>query len=416
LSILQRLESSEIFGIKFGLENIRAILNELGNPQNSFQSVLIAGTNGKGSVAAMLAAAFIKHSSKTGLYTSPHLVSVRERLRVQDESIAESAFENVLQEVFAVSDRVLQHPATYFEVLTAAAMLHFKNEGVQHGVIEVGMGGRYDATNSLNQSLSIITSIDFDHQQYLGNTLAAIAGEKAAISKPGVPMITGLLPVEALDVVRNVCDSTHSDLETLEPTNIVEEKLVEGHGEFLYAPWNRIVRLNLMGRHQIQNAAIVLMAADALGLDQDETLAALREAKWPGRLEIVPDIAPPLLLDCAHNPMGAQSLVRFLEDINWPQVILLFTAMRDKNIPEMLRAFGAKANSIVLTQVEPIQRCASGSELLAAAQSSGIDSVFIPDFEEALRRATNLSQSMGLPVVVFGSIYLIGTYLSRKGA
>jgi len=415
MSILQRLEASETFGIKLGLDNIRAILRALGEPQNNFRSILIAGTNGKGSVAAMLATALMNHPFKTGLYTSPHLVDVRERIRVQNEVIQGKIFENILEEVFAAADFVLSNAPTYFEVLTAAALLHFSKEAVEYAVIEVGMGGRYDATNAVFQCLSIITSIGLDHEKYLGYTLIAIAGEKAAISKPRVPMITGVLPVEASSIVEEACRQTGSELQSVKLSNIVERRLVEGRGEFFYLPWGKQVRLNLRGKHQIDNAAIVLLAADSLGLEQDATLRALTNTKWPGRMEILADVIPPLLLDCAHNPMGARTLTEFWKDMGWGKVIVLFTAMQDKNIAEMFRIIEPGVESAFLTRVEPLQRCASTEELMQAAMSAGIPARFEQEPEVAFQKAKAESQKSGRPLVVFGSIYFIGRMYSALG-
>jgi len=411
-NICTRLESLETLGIKFGLDNIRAILKELGNPEESFLSVLIAGTNGKGSVAAMLEAILRKNSFRTGIYTSPHLLNVRERIRVQGDAVSEMDFERMLSRVFDAADATLPSPPTYFEVLTAAAMLHFKEMHIDYGVIEVGMGGRYDATNAISQKLSIITSIDYDHETYLGRTLEGIAAEKAAISKPKVPMITGILPAEAVDVVREACRQTESLYETATLSNILEPKLEQGHGVFVYRPWNMPVRVNLRGRHQIENAAVALLASEQLFLDRHLTLQALSEVHWPGRLDIVPGYTPPVVLDCAHNPMGARSLAEFIRDMKWDQAIILFAAMRDKNIGEMLRAISPRVDQAILTRVEPLCRCASREDLLAAASANGIDACFEPDVANALQQAFESSGKSNRPLVVFGSIYLIGKIFS----
>jgi dihydrofolate synthase/folylpolyglutamate synthase len=412
MSFLDRLESLEVLGIKFGLDNIRTLLGALGNPERDFSSILIAGTNGKGSVASMLEAILRKNSYRTGIYTSPHLVNIRERISVNGTPISEEEFESVLSRVLSAADAHLTSPPTYFETLTAAAMLHFKEASIDSGVIEVGMGGRYDATNAIHQELSIVTSIDFDHESYLGRTLESIAAEKAAISKPGIPMITGVLPPEADAVIQKVVQETGSALYRTNPSNVLEEKLDSGHPVFVYAPWNAVVRVNLRGRHQAGNAEIALLASDLLQLDRNLTLQALSEVEWPGRLQVAPGFDPPLLLDCAHNPMGARSLDQFLDDMDWKKVIVIFTSMRDKDFQKMVSVLAPKIEHAVLTQVKPLHRCATREQLLAMAESLKTPSDFKEDPLEALDLGLELSRKSDLPLVIFGSIYLIGKMYS----
>jgi dihydrofolate synthase / folylpolyglutamate synthase len=410
--ILARLNSLETLGIKFGLENIRRLLQELGNPQREYPSVLIAGTNGKGSVGAMLEAILFQNGFHTGYYLSPHLVDVRERIRFDRKKISERFFDASLAKVFGVVDRLSMSP-TYFETLTAAGLLYFAEEKVDWGVIEVGLGGRLDATNSVTQALSIITSIGLDHESFLGNDLASIAREKAMISKQGIPMIIGNLSEKAREVVERVCAATLSSVLPISSSHILEPRLENGFPLFHYEPWHREIRLNLRGMHQIQNASIALLAIDQLQrngcrIDRDLAVQALGDVRWPGRLEIVPGFTPPLLLDCAHNPMGTAALVEFMNDMQWFRSIVLFTAMKDKNYTEMLRLVAPHTERIFLCTVEPLHRCATMDELMTAASIAGIESTFDPDPSIALRDAISFSRSSGLPLVTFGSIYFIG--------
>ncbi|MCI0411486.1 hypothetical protein L0222_01660 [bacterium] len=417
--IYKRLESLETLGIKFGLENIRKLLEELGNPEKHFPSVLIAGTNGKGSVGAMLESICVKNNLRTGYYLSPHLIDVRERIRVNGRKISEEDFEKCMDKVFHAMDRISLSP-TYFEALTAAGLLHFFESKVDCAVVEVGLGGRHDATNAIAQELSIITTIGLDHENYLGKTLASIAVEKAMISKSSVPMVTGELPEEAQVVVEKLCKETGSPVHAVDASNIVEAGLENGFPVFLYTPWNKTIRVSLRGRHQIQNAAIALLSSDVLAergwkLNRDLVIKAFEEAKWPGRLELVAGQDPPVLLDCAHNPMGARALAQFLEDVEWSQCIFLFTAMKDKNISEMLKAVSRNAARIVLTRVKPLGRCAGTGELIRAASKAGIPHIAEEDTLSALRRAQAFSYESNLPLVAFGSIYLIGLLFSTFG-
>ena len=410
--IYERLGSLETLGIKFGLENIRRLLERLGNPERKYPSILIAGTNGKGSVGVMLEGMLHRNGFHTGYYLSPHLVDVRERIRLDCKTVSEIKFEASLSKVFDAMDQLSITP-TYFETLTAAGLLLFAEEKVDWAVVEVGLGGRLDATNAIPQALSIITSIGLDHETFLGKDLESIAIEKAMISKPQVPMITGILPVEAKKGVEQVCAMSSSPLLEVSPSNILDTSLVKGFPVFHYKPWERRIRVNLMGIHQMDNASIALLAADQLqekgySIDRDLAVQALDEIRWPGRLELVPGFTPPLLLDCAHNPMGVRVLVQFLDDMQWSKPIFVFTAMKDKNYEEMLHLIGPRAERLFLCTVEPLNRCATKEELTVAASKAGMEWTFEADPASALGRAISLSQSSGRPLVAFGSIYLIG--------
>jgi dihydrofolate synthase / folylpolyglutamate synthase len=419
MNVYERLQSLETLGIKFGLQNIGALLAALDNPQERFPSVLIAGTNGKGSVGAMLHSVFFNNGYRTGHYLSPHLVDVRERIQINQKKISSKDFEDLLHIVFKTTDKI-GLTTTYFETLTAAAMLHFTNTKVDLAIVEVGLGGRYDATNVIQQKLSIITSIGLDHESFLGNTLASIAAEKAAISKKGVPMITGPLPVEAEEVIRAACAETESPVFSFDSSNIVEEKLENGFPVFLYRPWDRNIRLNLRGKHQVWNAATSLWAIDVLrssgwSVDQEKTVDAFAKVKWPGRLQIVNGFDPPFLLDCAHNAMGVETILSFLVDAGWRKVIVLFTAMRDKNIPAMLRTISPRTDQFIFTRVEPFNRCATFEELHEGIEQTGIPFLYDDQPPVALRKAMETSRDSKLPLVAFGSIYLIGRILQLLG-
>lgn len=419
---LRRLESSEKFGIKLGLDQIRALLNELGNPQDSFSSILVAGTNGKGSVSAMLEAIFSAHEFRTGLYTSPHLIDVRERIRVSRQMISASEFEESLTAVFSAVDQLmessrLENLPTHFEILTAAAFYHFRKTEIRYAVVEVGMGGRFDATNVLNQILSIITTIDFDHEQYLGKSLAEIANEKSGIFKPAVPIVTGILPAEAESVVKSHAIEKGCLMLQTKSSNLRNLRLEDGFPVFEYEPWQEAILVHLRGRHQAANAAVALLASDVLSgcgvsLNREKIVRALASVEWPGRLQIL-SRDPIVMLDSAHNPMGVRTLVSFLEDMDWKRVIVLFTAMQDKNFPLMLRLISEKVESIFLTRVPPENRCATIEELVSAAKGAGIRAEAQEDPEVAFEQAKEASSRSKIPLVVFGSMYLVGRILQK---
>jgi dihydrofolate synthase / folylpolyglutamate synthase len=419
--VLSRLGSLEKIGIKLGLKNIQTLLQSLGNPQNAYSSILIAGTNGKGSVGAMLQTILSRHGFLTGHYSSPHLIDIRERIRVGGRDISEEDFLNELKNVFVRVDSLLesgmlQNVPTYFETLTAVAFHYFAKRGISFAVVEVGMGGRFDATNSVDPMISVITSIDYDHEAYLGRTLPEIAGEKAGIIKHHTPVITGLLSEEAMRPIAEKSEADASPLQSVAASDIAELTLEEGFPAFNYSPWKERVRINLRGKHQAGNAAIVMRSCDALKemevpLDHETIKEALNEVYWPGRLEIVSK-DPVTLLDCAHNVMGATSLATFLEDTKWQQAIGLFTAMQDKRIVPMLQAISPKISKMFLTRVEPRTRCASTEALVQAAVAGNLPHEVEEDPIAAFHKAQDVARAEGRPLVVFGSIYLIGQILA----
>ncbi|MGB8959203.1 MAG: Mur ligase family protein, partial [Candidatus Aminicenantales bacterium] len=288
------------FGIKLGLENIAILCLALGNPQTSFLSIHVAGTNGKGSVSAMLAEIMRRHGLKTGLYISPHLVRVEERIRVNGRCIGSGRFRERLSRLKAVIDglmaegRLIYHP-TYFEVLTAIAFLEFAERQVDVAILEVGMGGRFDATNVVRPLVSVITTIAMDHQQHLGSTLRQIAFEKAGIIKPGVPVVCGVGGGEALREIRRVARERNAPLtEAFRAGRKLETRKTRSGYRFVYqgrAGWYAFTP-GLAGRHQGANAAVAIAVTEVLStywrpFEKARVLQAIREARWEGRLETV---------------------------------------------------------------------------------------------------------------------------------
>ncbi len=406
------------FGIKLGLENIAALCAALGNPQNQFLSLHVAGTNGKGSVSAMLDAIMRRHGLKTGLYTSPHLVRVEERIRVDGRMIAPKGFRERLAGLKAVIDRLMAegklvyHP-TYFEVVTALAFLEFAERQVDVAVLEVGMGGRFDATNVVRPLVSVITTIAKDHQQHLGTTLRRIAFEKAGIIKPGVPIVSGVEGGEARREIRRVARERNAPLvEAFGPGRRLETRKTDGGYRFVYAgsAGRYTFTPGLAGRHQGANAAVAIAATEVLSrtwrpFDKAEVLAAIREARWEGRLETVRE-RPLVLLDGAHNVEGVTALARHLREAVGRRVVLVFGAMKDKDLQAMTRILFPAASAIVLTRV-PYKRSADPEDLLAAAPPLKVPVFLEPDTRKAAELALALSGGR-IPVVIAGSLFLIG--------
>jgi dihydrofolate synthase/folylpolyglutamate synthase len=408
------LASRTRLGVKFGLETPAALASALGHPERRYATLLVAGTNGKGSVVAYVDAALRGSSLRVGRYTSPHLVHVRERIVVGGRAIGPRAFEAAVATVHDAAERLLRagtlaaHP-TYFEVLTLAAFEHFRRAGVDVAVLEVGMGGRLDATNVSDPLVSAVVSVDRDHEAYLGTTLAQIAGEKAGVLRPGRPTVLGPLPAEARAAIEEAAVRLGARLVDASAGTTLRER--DGRLE-VSTPARRYRGLRpLEGAHQRENLVVALRLleeAHAAGIKVafDSLPAALNRTRWRGRLEWVPG-RPPLLLDGAHNPAGARALAAYLRRLG--PCVLLFGVMADKDVEEITRILFPLAQGIVLTR-PPVERAASSSEIRRRAGGLGTAALC----EDRPRKALALARRLAgpkRPVVVAGSLYLVGEVL-----
>ena len=406
------------FGIKLGLENIASLCAALGNPQNRFLSVHVAGTNGKGSVSAMLDAVMRAHGLRTGLYTSPHLARIEERIRVDGRRVSSKRFLELLARLKETIDglmagrRLVYHP-TYFEVVTALAFLEFAERKVDVAVLEVGLGGRFDATNVVRPLVSVITTIAKDHEKHLGSTLEKIAFEKAGIIKPGVPVVCGVRGGAALREIRRVARERDAPLiEAFGPGRPLEAAPVRNGFRFSYRGerGRYVFSPALAGRHQGANAAVAIAAAEVLSrtwkpFDKARIIRAVRETRWEGRLETVRR-RPLVILDGAHNVEGAESLAAHIRESVRRRVVLVFAAMQDKDLRSMARILFPVASTVVLTRV-PYKRSAAPEELLSAAPPFAGRVLLEPGTRKAVDLA--LKESRGrTPVVIAGSLFLIG--------
>ncbi|HEV2844457.1 MAG TPA: folylpolyglutamate synthase/dihydrofolate synthase family protein, partial [Thermoanaerobaculia bacterium] len=402
VSILARLES---LGIKLGLERARAILAALGEPQRRFPAVLVAGTNGKGSTSALLDSMARAAGYNVGLYTSPHLEEVEERLRIGGRMIEPGRFGGLLARIVEVAERETGVPPTYFEAVTLAAFQWFAEEEIDLAVVEVGLGGRLDATNLCDPVLPVITPIGFDHQEFLGDTLAAIAREKAGILRPGRPALAWIEEPEAAEAVRAAAGEIGADL-CFASEEVVIEKIEPlgwtGQRIRLTTPVRRYeLQLSLLGEHQAKNLGLAVRAAEILEIEADAIAEGAASCRWPGRLEAVelPD-GRRVLLDAAHNPAGAEVLAGFLRRLGQP-VNLLFGVLADKDYAEMLGLLTPHTRGIVLT-TPASPRAKDPAELVPLLR--GREAVVEPDPSQALDRALALD---GEVLVACGSIYLI---------
>ena len=443
---------------KFDLEHMRVLLQALGHPEKKFPSVLIAGTNGKGSTAATLASILRASGLKTGLYTSPHLIRINERIRISSEEIEDDDFARLHGEVDKLAESLVErselpwHPS-FFEMMTAIAFTHFARERVDVAVLEVGMGGRLDATNVVDPLVSVITDISLDHQKYLGNTVSEIAREKAGIIRHGGTVVTLPQQPAANDVIGNAIlelDATGiSAVAYVPPVSPASTQYVLPSGKtaevrscYPLEVMGRqiVVKTPLVGRHQLRNVALAIAAAEQIskkglpGITAESIERGIRETAWPGRFQVLEsgDQWPEIVLDVAHNPAGAWALRSALSQrYDDRPLIFVFAAMRDKAISEMAEILFPMAEQVIATRpANP--RAASPEEIMEAATRTGTPIELIPDVRAALERArvssahlataptaVQRSESSGASkdgvLVITGSIYLVGEAMHILG-
>ncbi|OFV92051.1 MAG: hypothetical protein A3H28_04910 [Acidobacteria bacterium RIFCSPLOWO2_02_FULL_61_28] len=414
-----------VHAAKLGLENITTLLEDLGRPQDSYPSVLIGGTNGKGSTAAMLEAVLRAAGLRTGLYTSPHLVEINERIQLRGQPISPADFAALFTSLRARIERLLAagrlrfHP-TYFECLTAMAMEYFRRHGCELAVFEVGMGGRLDATNTATPRVAVLTQIDFDHERFLGNTVGAIAAEKAGIVKPGGIVVSAASHHEAVAVIRAHAQERGARLiESWREYSAEEISNEDGQSSFqaCHPDGFRLpVELALCGRHQVENALAVVAAVRELvkmgfPIADEHIQNGLAAAEWPGRLELIQE-RPLVFLDGAHNPAGARALVRFWEDhFADRRIILVYGAMRDKAVPEIVEILFPKAEAVVLTRPEQF-RAAAPETIRDLSGHLNRYVVIEPAPEAALKTALAMAAPRDV-IFVTGSLFLVGDIKRR---
>jgi dihydrofolate synthase / folylpolyglutamate synthase len=391
----------------FGLTAITQLLSRLDRPQNAYSTVLIAGTNGKGSTAAMLASILQSAGLKVGLYTSPHLIDIRERIVINGQKISRKEMGMLIEEV---RDH-LRGPVTYFEFLTAIAFLYFARCKVDIAVLEAGLGGRLDATNVSRPLVSVITNIALEHTVYLGKTLTAIAGEKAGIIKKNGICVTAARQQKVIDVFNGVCKERHAELFLLGRNFKIKTRK---NGCLSYEGLNRNVSeltIPLLGRHQLSNTALALAAIEVLEkkgyrIDDQSIHQGLAKTHWEGRLEILQH-DPMFLLDGAHNPAGVRSLRHSLEkDFHRRRLILIFGALADKDYRKMLRQIAPLADRIILPQLKAT-RAASAADLAVFLKKMNCSAGTSDSVASAVMQALASARKDDL-ICACGSLYLAG--------
>lgn len=402
---LDNIYSLGRFGMKPGLERISPLLDRLGNPQKAFAAIHMVGTNGKGSTASLLASMLTAAGHRTGLFTSPHLISFTERMQIDQEEIPESAIPPLAERVLAAAPP----EATFFEIVTALAVLYFAEQGVRIAVFEAGMGGRLDATNALKGILSVITPISLDHSDYLGTTVTQIAAEKAGIAKPGAPIVAARQTPEVAGVIEEKARHLASPLlrEGDDFEAHWEGELLSYRGKEVFLPG---LVLGLPGRYQAGNAACALAAAELLDrngfpVSPEAMAAGAEKARWPGRMELFAG-TPPIMLDGAHNEAGARALADALSFVPRERLFLVAGVMADKELSGILSALLPLAAR--LFAVAPLlERALPAAKLCRFCRERGCPADEAGSVEEGIARARAAAGPNDL-ILVCGSLFTVG--------
>jgi len=405
---LKRLDLKGVDSVKPGLQRITAVLEELGSPHRKKDYVAVAGTNGKGSVAACIASIFEANGYRAGLFTSPHLIDVTERIKVDGEEITREQLEETLGTVFAACAGIGVE-LSYFETLTAAAFLHFNGKSIDVGVLEVGMGGRWDSTNVCDHLASVITNVSFDHTEYLGNTLGEIAGEKAGIIKRNGLVVTGCTG-EALSVIERRARENSSTCHRIGAEFTCGEK-EDLSFDYMGPRWNIPgLRISLAGTHQVENAVISIAAAELLTMhtryktDPEKMKKALAEVSLRGRMEYL-NRETPVIIDGAHNFAAGENLVKSLEFYHpGKKFNFLITMLENKDIGGFTETLSRVSGKLIITELAGVRK-SLGTEKILALTRGQFDSVeTVKDPWEAYEKLLGYGEA----ACVCGSFYLIG--------
>ena len=403
--------SSELAKADFNLDRMRALMSELGNPQDQYPVIHVAGTKGKGSVCALCASALEAAGYKTGLYTSPHLLDYCERIQVNGRPISHARLAELVEQIKPLVARIPK--LTTFEITTAIAFTYFVQEKVDAAAIEVGLGGRLDAPNVVMPRVSVITSLSYDHMAVLGNTLPLIAGEKAGIIKHGVPLVSAPQKEDALEVLARIAEERSAPM-TLVGKDVAFKSLRHSlDGQVVQLSANHrlssmpVFELPLLGAHQVDNAATAYAAlkASGLGVSDRDIQRGFAHVRWPARFEVVRR-EPPVIFDSAHNQDSFARLRQALDDyFPGKSVYLIFGASEDKNIPGMFTEIQPKVRRMFLTRADH-PRALAIERIIGLAQDAGIPNDKADSVESAFARALALSEEDGSIVLSAGSIFV----------
>lgn len=415
---MEYIENTAKFGMNFGLERVLKILEYLDNPQDKIKCIHVGGTNGKGSTTAMVSSILREEGYKVGMYTSPYLEEFEERIQINGENIKKEELASIVTEVKdAISkvDVVKFGAPTQFEIITALMFYYFAIKKVDYAVVEVGLGGRLDATNVINPILVILTSISFDHMNILGDTLKEIAGEKAGIIKKGCTVVSYPQETEALNVIKSKCKELNSKLIVVKKEDI-KQVIIDKNNFKQELKINVLdktydIKLSLIGEHQVLNCAVCLNAINALResgivIHDDSIKRGLFNVKWIGRMEVLKN-KPLVVIDGAHNIDGIEKLKLSIDKyFNYENIILIVGILGDKQVDKMINVITRNAKSVIVTEPHNY-RAESSSVLYEKIKEKHIDCFDIESYEKAYEKALSLAKDNDL-ILVCGSLYMIG--------
>ncbi len=391
------------FGIRPGLERISRLMDALGHPERNMKVILVTGTNGKGSITSFLASILKEAGYRTGSYFSPHLVNYNERFKINGKSIIDTKLRKYEKEILALLRS--GYEMTEFEAFTAIAYKYFADENCDFAVMEIGMGGRLDATNIAEECISIITNVDLEHTEYLGGTIEQIAREKSGIMKKGI-CITGAHG-NALGIIKKESENRNLQLRVLNEdifAKIVSASDKKTIFNYVGHEFFNGLETRLIGRHQVSNAELAVAAAEELGIEEDAIRSGIKNAKNPGRLEIVSH-NPSVVLDGAHNPHGIRELIGNLDLFRYDRLSIVFAAMKDKDWKEMIRLLAPHCDWFIATQ--PKGERAEDAKKVAKEAGAYVDSIAEKNLKKAIAIAKRHAGKKGM-VLICGSLYLIG--------
>jgi dihydrofolate synthase/folylpolyglutamate synthase len=407
---LKYVYSLESFGIHLGLERIRFLLKKLGNPEKKMKIIHVAGTNGKGSVCAMLGSV-LRQKYRVGVYTSPNLVDIRERITVNGRMISKKDFSRIMSEIKKIdAPTSFGHP-TFFETLTALSLEYFYEKKVDFAVLETGLGGRLDATNIVKPLISVITNVSMEHENILGKNIKKIASEKAGIIKKGVPVVTSAKNKKVLEVIKNVCRRKKCKLVDVYRTVKIKKVSHSLDGQFfnLQTKKNKYpnLRIPLLGKHQLVNAATALSGIEVLGgFSEMDVRKGFSKIKWPGRLEII-SRNPLIVVDGAHNPDGMKKLKKaVMEYFNYNKLILVLGILSDKDIKKIIKIISPLTDRIVITK--PGLERAADPEIIKNETEKYIRNIVVKEnVKNALDYAKSFAKKNDM-ILITGSLYTVG--------
>lgn len=404
--MLEKLYSRRRFGIRPGIDRIKVLLDRLGNPERSFVSIHVAGTNGKGSTSAFLSSILTNSGYRTALFTSPHLVNFNERFRIDNTEIESGRLAVLLESVLAIAPE----ESTFFEIVTALGALCFAEERVEIAVMEAGMGGRSDATAAFPGIMTLITPISLDHCDYLGKTIEEIAREKSAIAEPTTPIISALQPDQVQSIIASNCSSANSPLYLAETDFTAHWN---NHGLLDYNGFNLTLTdlvPGINGSYQSVNAALALAAAETLSnmgfrINQETMRSGLANAYWPGRMELIPG-QPRLLLDGAHNPAGAEALAKALGSYSFNRILLVTGIMADKDAGAILTPLAGIVSKAYCVSPD-IDRAMDDKKLAELTTELGMESISCGSVANGISVAKSEADIDDL-ILVCGSLFTVG--------